>query len=114
MSSRDGNLWVVVIVKSCVNKQAAALDWLHKSEQPIRSQVSKLTQLLTWLQPKSFHSRTEIEDAARDSQQLAEDLAGMLARLEVEDASEVAVEVLQEEAEVEGALKEMIERYIYE
>merc|ERR1719402_1093879 len=54
--------------------------------------------------------RTEIEDAARDSKQLAEDLAGMLARLEVEDASEVAVEVLQEEAEVEGALKEMIER----
>ena len=32
-----GNLWVVVIVKSCVNEQA---------EQPIRSQVSKLAQLL--------------------------------------------------------------------
>ena len=33
------------------NKLAPA----HKSEKPIRSQVSKLTQLLTWLQLTSFH-----------------------------------------------------------
>ena len=32
-----------------------ASDWLHKSEQPIRSQVSKFNQLLTRLQLISFH-----------------------------------------------------------
>ena len=31
-----------------------APDWLHKSEQPIGSQVSKLTQLMTWLQLINF------------------------------------------------------------
>ena len=44
---RDGNLRVEVIVKSCGNKLKPAPDWLRKSEQPIRSQSSKLTQLLT-------------------------------------------------------------------
>ena len=34
-----------------------APDWLHKSEQPIRSQVSKLTQLLTCLQLINSHPR---------------------------------------------------------
>ena len=34
-----------------------APNWLHRSEQPIRSQVSKLTERLTWLQLKSFHFR---------------------------------------------------------
>ena len=29
---RDGNLSVVVIVKSCVNKQVNAPDWLQRSE----------------------------------------------------------------------------------
>ena len=43
----DGNLWVVVIVKSCVNKQAGSWLAVQKSEKPIRSQVSKLTQLMT-------------------------------------------------------------------
>ena len=43
--ARDGNLWVVVIVKSWVK---LAPDWLHKSElSQIRSQVYKLTYLLT-------------------------------------------------------------------
>ena len=31
-----------------------APDWLHKSEQPIRSQVRKLTQLLTMTQTHKF------------------------------------------------------------
>ena len=31
-----------------------ALDWLYKSEQPIRSQVSKLTQLLTLTTTQKF------------------------------------------------------------
>ena len=37
-----------------VSTSNLAPDWLHKSGQPIRSQVSKLTQLLTWLQLKSL------------------------------------------------------------
>ena len=51
---RDGHLWVVVIVKSCVSKQAAAPDWLNMSEQPIRSQVSKYAKLLTFTTTYKF------------------------------------------------------------
>ena len=53
--NRDGNLWVVVIVKSWVNKQASSRSfWLHKIEQPIRVQISKLTQILTMTQTHKF------------------------------------------------------------
>ena len=63
--------------------------------------------------------RSEIEEAARDSRQLADDLAGMLARLEGEDeegeegkeAEKVVVAgVLKEDKNVEAALQEMIQR----
>ena len=52
--SRDGNLRVVVIVKSCVNKKAGS--WLapQLNEQPFRGQVSKFTQLLTATQTQQF------------------------------------------------------------
>ena len=53
----DGNLWVLVIVMSWVNKQAGFWS-LHKSENPIRSQESKLTQLLTMTKTKSFRPRS--------------------------------------------------------
>jgi len=61
---------------------------------------------------QNFQLRSEIEDAARDSRQLADDLAGMLARLEVQDSreEETELEVLEENTEVEAALKEMIAR----
>ena len=40
-----------------------ARDWLRKSEQPIRSQVSKLTQLLTVTQTyEGFHFRKDTVD----------------------------------------------------
>ena len=42
--NRDGNLWVV---PRAVSTSKLAPDWLHKSEQPIRSQVGKLTHLMT-------------------------------------------------------------------
>ena len=57
-----------------------------------------------------FFVRSEIEEAARDSRQLADDLAGMLARLEDGDDEEVEVAVLEENSEVEEALKDMIAR----
>ena len=37
-----------------VSKSRLAPDWLHKSEQPVRSQVSKLTQLLTMTTTHKF------------------------------------------------------------
>jgi len=56
--------------------------------------------------------RFEIEDAAKDSRQLADDLASMLARLEDVESlrTEKTVEVLEENAGVEQALEEMISR----
>jgi len=55
--------------------------------------------------------RSEIEDAARDSKQLADDLAGMLSRLEVQDSrDDRGLDVLEENSEIEAALEEMIER----
>ena len=42
--NRDGNFWVV---PRAVSTSKLAPDWLHKSEQPIRSQVGKLTHLMT-------------------------------------------------------------------
>ena len=53
--TRGGNFWVVATVKSCVEQES----WLNKSEQPIRSQVSKLTQLLTLSQTHKFPSAAE-------------------------------------------------------
>ena len=68
LAYRDGNLWVVDMVKSCVNKKAGS--WL--AAQECKSQVSKLTQLLIMttthkfsLQPTGWrrrvltHSRAE-------------------------------------------------------
>ena len=67
----DGNLWVVVIVKSWVKKHAVAPDWLNKSEQPIRSQISKLTELLTMTRTHKFPlqrpDQTESNWPLRDS-----------------------------------------------
>ena len=40
-----------------VSTSKLAPNWLQKSEQPIRRQVSKLTQPLTWLQLIKFHPR---------------------------------------------------------
>ena len=49
--NRDGNFWVV---PRAVSTSKLAPDWLHKSEQPIRSQVSKLTLLLTMITTNKF------------------------------------------------------------
>lgn len=56
--------------------------------------------------------KSEIEVAASESRKLADDLAGMLARLEIEEDRNQAVNaaVIGEEAEVEEALKEMVEK----
>ena len=53
-STRDGNLKVVESLSRVVSTSKLAPDWLHKSEQLIRSQVSKLTQLLTMTTTHKF------------------------------------------------------------
>lgn len=65
--------------------------------------------------PADNKLRSEIEEAARDSRQLADDLAGMLARLEedvVDPLEEEAVDaaLLEDNSDVEVALQEMIKR----
>merc|ERR1712025_353449 len=56
--------------------------------------------------------REEIESAAIDSRHLADELGAMLARLEAEEAQSEAVgaAVLEEQEEVEEALKEMVDK----
>jgi len=56
--------------------------------------------------------KSEIELAATESRHLADELAGMLARLEIEEDRDEAVSaaVLGEQDEVEEALKEMVEK----
>lgn len=56
--------------------------------------------------------KSEIEVAAAESRKLADDLAGMLERLEIEDDRSTAVDaaVLGDQDEVEAALKEMVEK----
>lgn len=56
--------------------------------------------------------KSEIEVAAAESRKLADDLAGMLERLEIEDDRSAAVDaaVLGDQDEVEAALKEMVEK----
>ena len=55
--------------------------------------------------------KSEIEQAASESRHLADELAGMLDRLEIEEDRSAAVNaaVLGEQEEVEAALKVMIE-----
>jgi len=62
--------------------------------------------------PADVILREEIEAAAFESRQLADELADMLARLEVEDNREEAVEaaVIGDQNTVEEALKEMVDR----
>ena len=61
----DGKLWVAVIVKSCVDKQASSWLAAHKSKQPIRSQVSMLTtQLLTMTTTHKFPPQSGGSDCA--------------------------------------------------
>ena len=56
--------------------------------------------------------RAEIEEAAFDSKILADELAAMLARLEVDDSRQEAVEaeVIGDDIKVESALKEMLDK----
>jgi len=55
--------------------------------------------------------RSEIENAAEESRQLADDLSSMLARLEIGPRDEeVDVEILEENAVLEDSLQEMIQR----
>merc|ERR1711970_952112 len=56
--------------------------------------------------------KSEIEQAASESRHLADELAGMLDRLEIEEDRSAAVNaaVLGEQEEVEAALKVMVER----
>ena len=56
--------------------------------------------------------RLEIEEAASDSRLLADELADMLARLEVDNSRQEAVEaaVLGDDIKVESALQEMLNK----
>merc|ERR1712055_155108 len=56
--------------------------------------------------------KSEIEQAASESRHLADELAGMLDRLEIEEDRSAAVNaaVLGEQDEVEAALKEMVDK----
>ena len=52
--------WKFVSCSHCqrvVSTSKLAPDWLHNCKQPIRSQDSQLTQLVTWLQLINFHPR---------------------------------------------------------
>ena len=49
-------------LSTAVSTSKLAPDWLHKSEQPIRSQVSKLTQLLTMTQTHKFPLQAHVGD----------------------------------------------------
>ena len=75
---RDGNLWVVVIVKSWVNKQAGSWLVIQEHEKRISSQVSLLTQLLTMITTHKFplqdHGTTEAGWAGCCCRQLTEHL----------------------------------------
>ena len=54
------------MVKSCVKKLTGSPDWLHKSEQPIRSQISKLTQLLTMTTTQKFPPLVLVEQTLHE------------------------------------------------
>ena len=63
------------MVKSWENNCKLAPDWLHRSEQPIRSQASKLTQLLTMTTTHKFplQGTPETDPASRNDMPLAAD-----------------------------------------
>ena len=79
---------------------------------------SLLPLLLCWLVSSSLADSTddllrlELEEAASDSRLLAEELAGMLARLDTENSRQEAVEaaVVGDDVKVEAALQEMLSK----